>query len=908
VLTTAGDTVNGTAGNDTITGTGTTYTTGDLIVDASSADADVMTVTFTGDSEAVPTIAGIETMNFNLDAVATAATGGIPGDTALTFGMDLNGINGGNVVMGVTKSPSTVTGYAVENVSDGTTVSSALTATRVSAEADADITLNLTAATTNLLTAQTGTADNLTVVATGSGILTVSDADAEEAISLTNAGGGVTVTDLSAATDTLSSLVISAGGAVTIADSNNIGPVTVTTTSGNITVGGTDFDASTTVSLTTAAGDITANADDAVTSLTASATGDGGAVSAAADGDITINSAALAETITLTATGGIVLTTSEAAGTLVLTAGEASTLGQGVSDVETITIASNSTAATPVTFTSLDGNGTSNGTLDGLVEMDTLNFSGSNSVTFLMPGDDLVLLAAEDTGATDTAAPLVISDTAMTGGTSRFEIDVSAGANALNTRSMVVDQIALSYTVNAGESFLIASGQNFVIAADTGADIAATAPAVAGNTMTITLEDDAVATSANDIAGITLTNVGTLNIASNDAANSTAGGVVMGAVNVGTANAVNLTGSADITLASATAATFNASAYTGALVVSDINQGGVAAFTGGSGADRFISTADEDFSVDGGGGLDTLQLDGSRDYSDNTVTIANIETIDIRDSGSTLAGSVMNGSTALIAGDGGADTLVILATTSTGETIDISNTATTGVVTLTGLAGADSLTGSATTATTFTGAAGSDAIVGGSGVDTVNVLLEAAAADGITLGGGSDSIVIDNASAAATVAPVLVTDYNAGTVATNVDVLTIDESAINAMGTVTALSDTNDTDSDANAAVVVRLTADASTVATCDVVVLSQSYTTDALALAGMATAGSDTFTMGATLDDNDAIIVAYYTGSHTNIAIATMGASGTSSDAFTTVETILTMQNVDNTGVLNTGDLTIVA
>ena len=46
-LTTGGDTVNGTAGNDTITGTSTTYTTGDLIVDASSADADVMTITFT---------------------------------------------------------------------------------------------------------------------------------------------------------------------------------------------------------------------------------------------------------------------------------------------------------------------------------------------------------------------------------------------------------------------------------------------------------------------------------------------------------------------------------------------------------------------------------------------------------------------------------------------------------------------------------------------------------------------------------------------------------------------------------------------------------------------------------------------------------------------------------------------
>jgi Ca2+-binding RTX toxin-like protein len=297
----------------------------------------------------------------------------------------------------------------------------------------------------------------------------------------------------------------------------------------------------------------------------------------------------------------------------------------------------------------------------------------------------------------------------------------------------------------------------------------------------------------------------------------------------------------------------------------------------------------------------------AQDYSNNTVTISNIETIDITASGITLAGSDMHNSSSVITGDQAGDTLNVLATTSTGETINISNTATTGAVTMTGLAGADSLTGSATTATTFTGAAGSDVIVGGSAADTVNVLLEAAAADGLTLGGGADSIVIDNASAAGTVSPILVTDYNAGTVATNVDVLTVDESAINAMTTVTALSDTNDTDSDANAAVVVILTADASTVATCDLVVLSQDYATDAAALAGMATAGSDTFTMGGTLDNNDAILIAYYTGSHTNIAVATT-TGGTSSDSFDSVETILTMQNVDNTAVLNTGDVTIVA
>jgi hypothetical protein len=904
-LTTGGDTVNGTAGNDTITGTQTTYTTGDLVVDASSADADVMTVTFTADSEAVPTIAGIETMNFNLEAVATAATGGIPGDSAVTFGMDLNGINGGNVVMDVTKAASTVTGIAVENVSDGTTITTDLTATRVTVEANADVTLNLTSATTNALTLQDGAGDNLTVIGSGSGVLTVADANAEEVITITNAGGGVTVSDLTAAADTLSSLIITAGGAVTITDSNNIGPVTATTTAGDMAIDtGT---ASTIVTLSTGAGDITvSDAADAATSLTATATGDADAAAAASDGDITVTDARLAETVTLTATGGIDVDNVNAAGTLVLTAGQASTISQDASDVETITIASNSSGATPVTFTSEDGDGTSNGTNDGLVELDTLNFTGSNSVTFLMPGDDLLLIQAEDTGAADTAAALVVSDTAMTGGTSRFQIDAAAGAaTAINTRSMVVDEIALSYTIANNETFLVGSGQNIVVAADTTTgDINATAPAVAGNSLTVTIEDDAVATSANDVnGGITTSNIATLNIAALDAANSTAGGIVMGAVNVGTANAVVLTGGANMTVASATAASFNASAYTGALVVSDINQGGVAVFTGGSGADAFTSTADEDFSVDGGAGLDTLTL-AAQDYSNNTVSIANIETIDVTASGITLAGSNMHNSSAVITGDAGGDTLNVLATTSTGETVNISNTATTATVTMTGLAGADSLTGSATTTTAFVGAAGSDVIVGGSAADTVTVLLEATAADGITLGGGSDSIVIDNASAAATIAPVLVTDFNAGTAASVVDTLTLDVSALQALTTVTALVDTNDVAITGNL-VFEKLAADASTLGgTRDVVVLANSYATDAAALAGMATAGADTFTMtGNTIEANDAIVIAYYTGTHTNVAIATTNATSNSSDDFDSVETILTMQNVDATALLSTGD-----
>ena len=67
-LATTDDFVAGTAGeNDVVTATQTTYTAGDAIVDADATDADSLTVTATADITNTATVAGIETVNFNLD-------------------------------------------------------------------------------------------------------------------------------------------------------------------------------------------------------------------------------------------------------------------------------------------------------------------------------------------------------------------------------------------------------------------------------------------------------------------------------------------------------------------------------------------------------------------------------------------------------------------------------------------------------------------------------------------------------------------------------------------------------------------------------------------------------------------------------------------------------------------------
>jgi hypothetical protein len=440
-----------------------------------------------------------------------------------------------------------------------------------------------------------------------------------------------------------------------------------------------------------------------------------------------------------------------------------------------------------------------------------------------------------------------------------------------------------------------------VVNFDQTADIALTAPAVAGNTFTLRIDDNAnAATVTGDMAGITGTNIANLTIAANDP-NTTA--MTTGAVNVGTANTVTVTGAADVNVNGAvTAGTFNSSAHTGTMTISATNA--TTAFTLGSGNDQLTSAGATALSVDGGGGSDTLVLAGA-DYSALAVSLSNIETLNVAATGGTLAGSHVTGGSYVIVGDNAGDSFTVAAQTATGETVNLANTASTlTVVTITGGNGADSLTGSSTTATTFTGGTGSDTIVGGAGVDTVNITLEAAAADGITLGGGSDSIVMANASAAATISPVLVTDFNAGTVATNVDEFTYDGSSLEALTVLTDLVDTGDTSTDAGDAVVTILTADGTTVGTSDLVVLSTDYATDALALAGMKTAGADTFTMGSTIGDNAGILIAYSDGTHTNVAVAVMGADGTSSNSFDSVSTFLTFQNVDATSILNTGDL----
>ena len=895
-LTTAADTVNGTAANDTITGTTLTYTTGDIIVDASSVDSDVMNVTATDDIAAVPTVAGIEAINFNLDAITSAGT-------ATSFEVDTNGITSGTVTLDVTRASSTVTGVTATNVADGVTIASDLTLTSVAAEANANVTINATGTGAQSITAVSGTLDDLTIVGSGTALTLVANT-AEENTTITNAGS-VTITDMAAAagaqTASLLGLTVNAGGAITVTDVSNVGSISLTTTTGDITVA--DSLVSTTGVFSTANGDINlADGDALATSITATATGDGTTGAATADGDIALTLASVAEIITATATGAITVGDAEAAGTLTLSAGQASTIANTVSDVETLNLSATQgmdggTAA--VTFTAADGDDGTNGAADGLVELDNINFTGSNSVTFLASMDNM-LDAQNDTSNSTTAAAVIATDT-MTAGTSRIEFNVTAGA-ALDVSKLAVDELALGFALGGSDAFTVATGQTMVVNFDQTSDIALTAPAVAGNTFTLRIDDNAnAATVTGDMAGITGTNIANLTIAANDP-NTTA--MTTGAINVGTANTVTVTGAADVNVNGAvTAGAFNSAAHTGTMTISATNA--TTAFTLGSGNDTLTSAGATALSINGGAGSDTLVLAGA-DYSALAVSLSNIETLNVAATGGTLAGSHVTGGSYVIVGDNAGDAFGVTAQTATGETVDLSNTASTlTVVTLTGNNGADALTGSSTTSTTFIGGTGSDTLVGGSAADTFTVTLEAGAGDGITAGGGADIIQTDTTTAA-TISPVTVTDFNPGTIATTVDIAKMSLTALKGLTTVTDVVDTGANSAANTNNTVVILTADNQTPAAADLVVLSQVYASDAAALAGMATAGSDTFVTTA-LTDNDAVMVAYYTGSATHIAAAVTASSSTSSDAFDSVETVFILSGVDARATFADGDFVLI-
>jgi hypothetical protein len=229
--------------------------------------------------------------------------------------------------------------------------------------------------------------------------------------------------------------------------------------------------------------------------------------------------------------------------------------------------------------------------------------------------------------------------------------------------------------------------------------------------------------------------------------------------------------------------------------------------------------------------------------------------------------------------------------------------------TLTGGAAADILTGGAG-ADTLTGGAHSDVIDAGAGDDTIVVINHATQYDTITTGAGADSITYDGS--ATTLASVVVKDMDFGTSSTTVDYISIDLTDINKVvgsSSATVLTDTDGTSISANAALTVKtVTTDGALISGADIVVLSNTYATEAAALAGMATAGNDTFLTGS-FGDHDGMLVAWSDGTDSYLGLAwqATGSATTSSDGFEGIDTVFTFEGISDLSVLNGSDILIV-
>ena len=736
-LSTGSENVFGTANDDVINGTATTYTAGDIITDGTTSDNDTLTVTTTDDIAATPVVSGIENVNFVLTSVGGGAT--VPA----TFTVDAANINASTVTLSATNASTVVTTAAVTNVKTDVTIASGIATVNVATAADADVTVNATGATQTVV--QSGTTDTLTI--TG-GNLTVNDVTAEESITI-DATGTVSMTDAAAnAAGSDVAISITAGGNVDVVDVTDTGSLTVVS-GGNIVVGATDLFTDGAVTLTTTAGDITVtNADDA-TSLVINAVGAGPAdTTTAADGAVIVTAADTATTATINSTDSITITDMNAATSASLSAAAASSI-VSVDALGDLTLASTGTAATPVAYTVTTGE---------MQAIETLTITGSQDVTLAMGGDDLVAAATANQA-------LVATDTSS--GTSRLDINAASGA-ALDLSGVALDEIEISAD-NSTDALTVASGAQLVVSANQ-TDLTVTAAAVAGNVLNLQL-DSGTATTGVTLTDLSATNVSTINVTMADDALATH---TITDAGVGASTAITISGNGALSFGAIgtaqVAASVDASGVTGDITANVVMAG---SFTAGDGDDTInISDAVSTTRIiDAGAGADSLVFAASDDFSAASLTLSGFETLNVAASGVVLSGAQVSGKGYSIVGDLGSDTLAVNASSGTGETIDISTSEIVlATVTVTGGAGSDILTGSAGSATvivggaaadTITGGTAADTITGGTGIDTIN-LGTGGAGDDVNYGAVAEMIAADRD---------VINDFVAG--ATNSDTVSV---------------------------------------------------------------------------------------------------------------------------------------
>jgi len=224
-LTTSSETVVGTAGNDSLTGTDLTFLSGDVIIDSSTTDTDSLTLSLGADAASAATVSGIENLfvtgttfaarTFDASGISTAKT--ITAASTGSSDITISSVNTGAKVVGgsgvtgtLTVSQAAASAVTVEggsaatvSVSGGTSGTSVLNAGSVATSATAGASTNsgTVTITGSALTSATATGKtvNVTVDTTGTStvpvVIAVTGTTSTSDVSNVSAKGTVTLTN-----------------------------------------------------------------------------------------------------------------------------------------------------------------------------------------------------------------------------------------------------------------------------------------------------------------------------------------------------------------------------------------------------------------------------------------------------------------------------------------------------------------------------------------------------------------------------------------------------------------------------------------------------------------------------------------------------------------------------------------
>jgi hypothetical protein len=603
------------------------------------------------------------------------------------------------------------------------------------------------------------------------------------------------------------------------------------------------------------ADDVTINGEGTVTVGAGNAFAADGDLTITAAKDITITNADSATGLTATSTGGsISVTTADGATSMSLTAADEVTV-TGATGAKTVTVSAAGTGAT--------GSGTTVSTVTATA-MTALNVSGNGAAvkvdasesdalkTITASGEQNIEVVVDADELKDITAFTFTDNT--TAGTTTLTVDADAGANTVDLQKAAADVIKLITAQNAAADYDVASGANVTNGADqTNLNFDGKTSTKLTNTMTLNIDDDDAANTTGDITTkLDFDNFASVTINVNDV-DETSGGVDLAEIDAGTAT-VTLAGVSDLDIDKVTAASLDASGVSGKVALDLVGVATVATVTTGSGADTVTQTTGDlttggytintgagkdtvvllaaaDSTVDGGDDSDTVKFDG--DYSSRTISLTNVEVLDMDSDGTAgnmkVKGSLLDGGSYIVkdSSNGDEDINIVMDAASvdlSGLTVDTSTVkalvvdgSTTGAVlglTITGSSAAEEVTAGAQSDAISTGSgndtvvdagagddvinlgAGNDTLTdGGTGNDTVDggagndAITAGVGADTVTGGAGDDTFTI--ATGDSTEAKMdVITDFEANAAASDNDNIVLDGSTnANAGGTLTIISD-----------------------------------------------------------------------------------------------------------------------